>query len=153
MLFDVSPFMVFAVGALAAVAGASEFAPSVDAALRTAKEIHVATQRDDGTRSSAAPVWFMYDGEAIYFSTGATSHKARRLRDGGTVYVAVGGANGPSFEGHGTLVSDPALIESMGQHYRDKYWIAWLGFFVPRNSRVSAGKTVIVKVVPRAPAP
>jgi general stress protein 26 len=153
MLFDVSVLATFAVGALAAVAGASQFAPSVDAALRTAKEIHVATQREDGTQSSAAPVWFMYDGEAIYFSTGATSHKARRLRGGGPVYVAVGGENGPSFEGQGTLVSDPQLIENMGRHYRDKYWIAWLGFFVPRNSRVSAGKTVIVKVVPRAPAP
>lgn len=150
MLFDVSALAVFAVGALAA---ASEFTPSVDAALRTAKEIHVATQREDGTRSGAAPVWFMYDGEAIYFSTTATSHKARRLRGGGPVYVAVGSQNGPSFEGQGTLVSDPELIESMGRHYRDKYWIAWLGFFVPRNSRVSAGKTVIVKVVPRAPAP
>ena len=46
MLFDVSVLATFAVGALAAVAGASQFAPSVDAALRTAKEIHVATQAE-----------------------------------------------------------------------------------------------------------
>ena len=148
MLFDVSALVVLATGAVAAVVSAGSFESSVDAALRDVKEIHVATRRQDGTRSASAPVWFMYDGQAIYFSTGATSHKARRLRAGGPVYVSVGSRNGPSLEGHGEVVTDPELIEAMGKHYREKYWIAWLGFFVPRNSRVSAGKTVIIQVTP-----
>ena len=29
----------------------------------------------------------------------------------------------------------------MGDAYGDKYWIAWLGFFKPRGSRVESGKT------------
>jgi general stress protein 26 len=151
MLFDVSALVVLATGALAAVANAATFDPSIDAALREVKEIYVSTQRQDGTRSASAPVWFMYDGNAIYFSTGATSHKARRLRNGGPVFVAVGDRNGPSFEGHGEVVTDPELIDAMGKHYREKYWIAWLGFFVPRNSRVSAGKTVIIQVTSGPP--
>lgn len=151
MLFDVSALLMLATGALAAVASAATFEAPVDAALRDTKEIHVATQRQDGTRSASAPVWFMYDGQAVYFSTAATSHKARRLRRGGPVYVAVGDKNGPSFEGYGEVVTDPELIDAMAAHYREKYWIAWLGFFVPRNSRVSAGKTVIIRVTPGIP--
>jgi PPOX class probable F420-dependent enzyme len=117
-------------------------------ALETAKEIYVATERADGSRSAAAPVWFMYEDGTVYFSTASGSHKARRLRNGGRVYVTVGGADGPAWEGWGTLVSDAALIDRMARHYRQKYWIAWLGFFVPSKDRVAAGKTVIVKVVP-----
>ncbi len=117
-------------------------------ALETAKEIYVATERADGTRSAMAPVWFMYENGTVYFSTGSGSHKARRLRKGGRVYVAVGSADGPAWEGWGTLVSDPTLIDRMAGYYRKKYWIAWLGLFVPNKDRVAAGKTVIVKVVP-----
>jgi len=139
---------LLAASVLATVAAASGFAPSVDAALGKAKEMHVATRRRDGTRSTSAPVWFMYDGGVLYFSTSTVSHKARRLRNGGPVYVAVGAKDGPSFEGYGTPVSDPGLIDKMAAHYRKKYWIAWLGLFVPNNNRVAAGKTLIVKVTP-----
>jgi len=130
------------------MATASEFGPSVEMGLEKAKEIHVATRRNDGSRSASAPVWFMYDGSAVYFSTSAGSHKAKRLRDGGPVYVSVGAKDGPSFEGYGALVSDAHLIDEMAAHYRKKYWIAWLGLFVPNKDRVAAGKTVIVKVTP-----
>jgi PPOX class probable F420-dependent enzyme len=135
----------------APVVTAIEIEPQVDAALRDSKEIYVATRRQDGSRSSAAPVWFMYDGSAIYFSTASDSYKARRLRNGGPVYIAVGSADGPRFDGDGSLVRDPDLIDKMAAHYRQKYWIAWLGFFVPNKNRVAKGKTVIVKVTPAAP--
>lgn len=130
------------------VAAPAGFSTTVDDGLRTAKEIYVATQRRDGTRSKAAPVWFMYDQGTVFFSTKTSSYKARRLRNGGPVYVSVGSPDGPAFEGHGTLVSDPDLIDRMAVHYRKKYWIAWLGLFVPNKGRVAAGKTTIVKVTP-----
>ena len=148
MVTDIAVLGLLAASAIAAVATASEFGPSVGTALGKAKEIHVATRRGDGTRSASAPVWFMYDGGAVYFSTSAGSHKARRLRTGGPVYISVGAKDGPSFEGYGTPVSDPELIDKMAAHYRKKYWIAWLGLFVPDKNRVAAGKTVIVKVTP-----
>lgn len=145
---------VVALCLLVSTMAAADFEGPVDEALRGAKEIRVATIRRDGTRSSAAPVWFMYDRVAIYFSTLATSHKARRLRSGGAVWVTVGGPTGPTFEGWGELVADPALIDRMAAHYRQKYWIAWIGLFVPNRDRVAAGKTVIVKVTPgHPPAP
>ena len=39
-----------------------------------------------------------------------------------------------------------SVIEHMGEAYSDKYWIASLGFFRPRASRVSEGKTIAYKV-------
>ncbi len=138
-------------GLLVASAAGAGLDAAVEDALRTAKEIYVATQRADGTRSATAPVWFMYDEGAVYFSTTASSYKARRLRQGGRAWVNVGAADGPGFEGWGQVVHDPGRIERMAAHYRSKYWIAWLGFFVPSKGRVAAGKTMIIRVAPGGP--
>ena len=126
------------------------FAPAVAEALRTAKQIWVATRRRDGTPSKAVPVWFMADGDALYFSTGPASHKARRIARGSPLLVWVGRADGPHFVGRAELVRDPAVAARMAPVYDRKYWISWLGFFRPRPERVRDGKTVIVKVA--APA-
>src|SRR5205807_2200776 len=80
------------------VAGSS-FAPEADDALRSAKQIYVGTRRKDGMPSAVVPVWFMFDGEAIYFTTGPESHKARRIARGSPLLVWVGRRDGPHFEG------------------------------------------------------
>ena len=134
---------------LATVATAG-FTPEVEQALRSSKQLYVATQRNDGTISKVVPVWFMYDGEAIYFSTEPESHKARRIERGSPLYVWVGSADGPHFVGQASLVPDPDLAARMAPVYDQKYWISWLGFFRPRPDRVKAGKTTIVKVLPPA---
>ena len=93
-------------------------------------------------------MWFTYDDDAVYFTTAPTSYKARRLARGGAVRLWVGRKDGPLLEGDGQLVTDLAVVERLGERYKQKYWIAWLGFFRPRPSRVAAGKTVAVKVFP-----
>jgi hypothetical protein len=138
-----------AVCALAVVAaGAASFQPDVVKALETSKNLYVATKRKDGSLSAKAPIWFMYDGNAVYFSTAPESHKAKRIAKGSPLYVWVGAENGPHFVGNAELVRDPAVAAMMAPVYDKKYWISWLGFFRPRPERVAAGKTVIVKVVP-----
>jgi PPOX class probable F420-dependent enzyme len=122
----------------------------VTQALGAAKQIYVATRRADGTPSKAVPVWFMFDGEAVYFTTGPGSHKARRIAKGSPLLVWVGQADGPHFVGRAELVRDPAVAARMAPLYDSKYWISWLGFFRPRADRVRDGKTVIVKVTPGA---
>ena len=134
---------------LAAVAiGGAAFPPDVAEALRTAKHVYVSTRRADGTESRAVPVWFIVDGDALLFTTGPNSHKVRRIRHGSPLFVHVGSAGGPHFVGHAELLQDPALAERMAPVYRQKYWIAWLGFFVPDPARVRAGKTTLVRVTP-----
>lgn len=133
---------------VAAAVGAAGFPPDVAEALRAAKEIHVATRRADGSQSKVVPVWFMFDGDAIYFATGPESYKARRIAHGSPLLVWVGSATGPHFVGKATLLKDPELAARMAPVYAQKYWIAWLGLFRPNPERVRSGKTVLVKVVP-----
>ena len=134
--------------AVVTTGGAATIPPQVEEALKTAKNLYVATKRKDGTQSARAPIWFMYDGNAVYFSTAPESHKAKRIAKGSPVFVWVGAENGPHFVGKGELVRDPAVAAMMAPVYDKKYWISWLGFFRPRPDRVRDGKTVIVKVTP-----
>lgn len=134
----------------AAAASGTGFPPGVIDALRTSKHIYVSTRRADGTESKAVPVWFMFDGDQILFSTGPSSHKVQRIRRGSPLFVRAGSADGPRLVGHAELVDDPAVAERMAPVYRQKYWIAWLGFFVPDPERVRAGKTIIVRVTPES---
>jgi general stress protein 26 len=131
---------------------ASGFSNEVEVALKTEKHIYVATQRVNGEWSTPAPVWFMYDGEAVYLTTAPTSHKAHRIHRGSPVRVWVGKKDGPFFAGEAHFVKDPAVVERMAQAYIQKYWIAWLGLFRPRPGRVATGKTLVVKITPAAPA-
>lgn len=105
-------------------------------------------------------MWFTYDDDASYFTgyftsyftsyftTSPTSHKARRIARGSGVRLWVGRKGGPLLEGDAQLGTDLAVVERMGERYKQKYWIAWLGFFRPRSGRVATGKTVAVKVAP-----
>lgn len=131
------------------VQGDDTFSPEVDAALRTESYLYIATKRLNGEWSTVAPVWFMYDGEAVYFSTAPTSHKAHRIFRGSLVRVWVGKEDGPFFEGHAQFIrKNPDLFNRMVEEYRKKYWLAWLGFSVPRPRRVGSGKILVVKVTP-----
>jgi PPOX class probable F420-dependent enzyme len=137
---------LLAAGAVAS--GGMVFPPDVAEALRTAKQIYVATRRVDGVQSRVVPVWFTFDGDAVYFTTGPTSHKVRRIRRGSPLLVWVGSAGGPHFAGRAEVLQDPEVAARMAPDYERKYWIAWLGLFRPRPERVRAGKTVIVRVRP-----
>jgi hypothetical protein len=141
---------VFLVGVLGAAVVGAGFAPEVTEALRTSKQIYVATRRADGSVSKVVPVWFMFDGDAVYFSTAPTSYKARRIKRGSPLLVWVGSATGPHFVGQAELSTDPELAARMAPVYSQKYWIAWLGLFRPDPERVRAGKTILVKVRPPA---
>jgi PPOX class probable F420-dependent enzyme len=143
-------FTLAALCVLAVAAGSrgATFQPSVVEALKTSKNLYVATKRKDGKQSSVAPIWFMYDGDAVYFTTEPTSYKAKRIQRGSPILVWVGAKDGPHFVGQGEILRDPAVAAKMAPVYDQKYWISWAGFFRPRPDRVRDGKTLIVKVTP-----
>jgi len=140
--------VMLVLGVVISAATMAGFAPDVTEALRTSKEIYVATKRKDGSLSKVAPVWFMFDDEAVYFTTAPGTHKARRIKGGSPLYVWVGRADGPHFVGRAELVNDPEVAARMAPVYDRKYWIAWMGLFRPNPERVRSGKTLIVKVSP-----
>ncbi|MGH7859106.1 MAG: pyridoxamine 5'-phosphate oxidase family protein [Candidatus Binatia bacterium] len=147
--------ILVAAGICLALAGAAQGADALPAStqdeLRERKEIYVATRRASGEWSAAAPVWFFFEDGVVYFTTSPDSHKGRRIRRGGQVRISTRGPDGPWLVGATSLVTDPALIEHLGNAYGEKYWIAWLGLFRPRVGRVASGKTLVVKVTPSDP--
>jgi general stress protein 26 len=121
---------------------AGTVSPKTKELLQSSSYIYTATQRKSGETSESVPIWFMWDGERIFFTTSPESWKARRIARGSPLFINVGSKDGPKLKGQPTKVNDPALIDRMGQAYRDKYWIAWMGLFRPRSDRVTSGKTV-----------
>lgn len=122
-------------------------------ALGRAKKLYVATRRKDGAPSRRVPVWFMWDGDALYFTSQSGAHKVRRIERGSPLLVAVGAPDGPGFEAPAEVLRDPDLAARMAPVYNRRYWIARLGFFRPRPELVRDGKTVIVRVRPSAARP
>lgn len=115
-------------------------------ALENSKLIYVATRRKSGERSTIAPVWFIYENDAIWTTTSPDSWKAKRIARGSPLYIWVGSESGPFVVGTAERITDPAIVAHMGEAYADKYWIAALGLFRPRPERVAEGKTVAYKV-------
>jgi general stress protein 26 len=132
------------IGGLLAMSSASragEITARTQQLLQSSDYIYVATQRSDGQFGSFAPIWFMYDQGKIFFTTEPKSHKAKRIAKGSPLAIRVGSEDGPALTGKAEKVTDPALVERMGEAYNKKYWIAWLGLFRPRAERVTEGKT------------
>ena len=134
--------------ALAAGARAASLPPETETALRNSDLIYVATRRRNGALSTIRPIWFFYEDGKIFFTTAPDSWKAKRIAAGSPLYIWVGSEQGPFVEGRAEPVTDPALIDRMGESYAKKYWIAWLGLFRPRSSRVASGKTNAYLVTP-----
>ena len=124
------------------------FPPDFAVQLTRSKEIYVATQRKDGTRSQVVPVWFGLMDNAIWFTTSPGSHKGRRIKHGSPLFVSVEGKDGPFVLAKAEVVKDPAVAERLGEIYSKKYWIAWLGLFRPSRARVESGKVLLIKVTP-----
>jgi len=124
------------------------FPADFSAHLARVKEIYVATERKDGARSDAVPVWFGVMDNAIWFTTSPDSHKAKRVRRGSLVYVSVDGKEGPFVKTKAEIVKDGAQADRLGKIYSDKYWIAWLGFFRPSRARNESGKTILLRLTP-----
>src|SRR5688572_24033141 len=91
----VAVVLVLAMTALVAQETVKGVPPEFAAKLAEVKEIYVATDRKDGARSKAVPVWFGVMDGAIWFTTSPDSHKARRVKRGSPLHVSVNGAEGP----------------------------------------------------------
>ena len=93
----------------------------VDRRLRSMREIWVATAaRDRGP--DAVPVWFWWDGEAVYFSTKAMSRKARNIGARADVVLHNGdGADPIILRGIAEPVLDRAELERVDRGYAEKY--------------------------------
>ena len=146
--FGVAAMASLAITALVAQETVRGLPPDVAAKLNEIKEIYVATDRKDGSRSTPAPVWFGVMDGAVWFTTSPGSHKARRIKRGSPLYLSANGKDGPYFKMKAEIVRDGDKAERLGEIYNQKYWIAWIGFFRPSRSRNESGKTILLKLTP-----
>ena len=98
---------------------------TVDAMLRAARSIWLATARPDG-RPMVAPVWFAWDGESIpprlYFITARPTRKARNLAHESWVEAHLGdGDDVVMLRGRARVVTDPEERDRVDAAYRSKY--------------------------------
>ncbi len=93
----------------------------VDLRLRSLREIWVATSDAQG-RPDATPVWFWWDGENVWFTTKASSRKARNLERQPSIVLHNGdGADPIIVKGEAELVTNPDELARLDAAYREKY--------------------------------
>lgn len=93
----------------------------VDVWLRGYRSIWVSTTRPDG-RPHAAPVWYLWDGEHIYFASNKKSQKAKNLARQPQIVVHAGdGDDVIILEGVTEIVTEAKEWEQVNQAYMEKY--------------------------------
>jgi Pyridoxamine 5'-phosphate oxidase len=89
--------------------------------LESARTYWLSSVRPDG-RPHVAPVWCVWLGNTMYFSTGSESRKAKNLEAGGHCAVSVeAGSTHVVVEGHARRVMDEATLRMMTEAYARKY--------------------------------
>jgi PPOX class probable F420-dependent enzyme len=120
-----------------------------DEALARSKRMYLTTWSAAG-KTGTVPVWFMPKDGRLYFTTGRTSLKARRIARSGRARVALGAPDGPSFDVRAELVDDrPDLEREILAAYRRKYPIVvplFMGAFIRR--RLARKENVVVRLTP-----
>jgi hypothetical protein len=85
------------------------------------REIWIATTSPAG-RPDATPIWFWWDGDAVYFTCAAVARKARNIAAQPEVVLLNGdGADPIIVKGQAQRVLDPAELERVDSAYQDKY--------------------------------
>lgn len=94
---------------------------NVDRRLRSMREIWVATATPKG-RPDATPVWFWWDGEAVYFTCAAVARKARNIAHESEVVLVNGDGSDPIIiKGRAERVTRRSELERVDRAYAEKY--------------------------------
>ena len=92
-----------------------------DTWLRGFRSIWVSTTRPDG-RPHSIPVWYLWDGEHICFTSSKSTQKARNLAKQSEVVVHAGdGDDAIILEGKAVIVTDPEEWTQVKNAYMEKY--------------------------------
>jgi PPOX class probable F420-dependent enzyme len=93
----------------------------LDAFLKSFRSIWISTTRPDG-RPHATPVWYLWDGQHIYFTTSPKSQKGKDLAHQSWVIVHAGDPDDVIIlEGPAQIVIDKEEQERVNAAYGDKY--------------------------------
>jgi nitroimidazol reductase NimA-like FMN-containing flavoprotein (pyridoxamine 5'-phosphate oxidase superfamily) len=94
---------------------------NVERRLSSMREIWVATTSPKG-RPDATPVWFWWDGAAVYFTCAAVARKARNIAHQPEVVLLNGDGTDPIvIKGRAERVDDREELERVDRAYTEKY--------------------------------
>lgn len=94
---------------------------NVDRRLHSMREIWIATSSPT-SRPDATPVWFWWDGEAIYFTCAAVARKARNIAHQPDVVLLNGDGTDPIIiKGRAERVIDQDELNRVDAAYAEKY--------------------------------
>lgn len=93
----------------------------MDTWLKGFRSIWVSTTRPDG-RPHSVPVWYLWDGEHIYFAASKSTQKARNLAKQPAIVVHAGdGDDSIILEGTVKIVTDAGEWDRINRAYMEKY--------------------------------
>jgi nitroimidazol reductase NimA-like FMN-containing flavoprotein (pyridoxamine 5'-phosphate oxidase superfamily) len=93
----------------------------LDRRLNSMREIWVASVSPKG-RPDATPVWFWWDGEAVYFTCAAVARKARNIAHEPEVVLVNGDGTDPIIiKGRAERVAEREELERVDRTYAEKY--------------------------------
>lgn len=117
--------------------------------LETSPYVYISSTRKDGSLSTPAEIWFMWDKGAVYVGTRPGSWRVRRILAGRpAAKIAVGTLDGPSFRATGSIVRDRAVEERLLEVFAAKYPERWPSHAESFRSGFADGSRVVVKYVP-----
>jgi PPOX class probable F420-dependent enzyme len=101
--------------------------PDVAARLAGARNYWIGTTRPDG-RPHSVPVWGVWAEAALHFGTDPASVKNRNLRADPRLIVHLeSGDDAVVLEGRAELVTEPSMLDRLGEAYIEKYGIDVVG--------------------------
>ena len=131
-------------------ARATELPVAVRDQLASATYVYIATQRKDGSFGKPAEIWFMWHDGAVWVGTPPTTWRVKRIKHKRpNAKIAVGKADGPSFEAVGSIVKDAKVADLLRETYAKKYPDRWPGFAEKFKEGLKDGSRVLVKYVPK----
>ena len=94
---------------------------NLDRRLHSMREIWIVTSSERG-RPDATPVWFWWDGEAVYFTCASVARKARNIAAQPEVVLLNGDGTDPIIlKGRAERVVDRAELDRIDEAYSEKY--------------------------------
>ena len=142
--------LVIALVAIPAVpAQSASLSPELQKALDSSKYVYIQSTRKDGKLSKPAEIWFMSHNGAVWVASPPTTYRVKRIQAGQTkAKVAVGKADGPSFNAKGSIVKDLEANKALFEAYAKKYANEWKSYEQKFRDGLANGSRVLIKYEP-----
>ena len=130
-------------------ARSAPLSPELQKALDSSKYVYIQSTRKDGKLGKPAEIWFMPYNGAVWVASPPTTYRVKRIQAGqAQAKIAIGKADGPSFNAKGSIVKDPAVNKAMFEAYAKKYTNEWQSYEQKFRDGLANGSRVLIKYEP-----